>query len=529
VEKERTKYLKINDQIIRRGFITLLVISFAIRAVLAFWLEFGNDEVYYVLYARYPDWSHFDHPPMLGWLMQLTSLNLLLNYEGFLRFSSLIFMTINTLFVFRIGKLVKNEKTGFYAALLYSTSFYSAIITGIFILPDTPQNLCWIVSIWLILNLFLSEPESPKARKFMLLTGLTIGLGMISKYTSIYLWVGVLVYILFYDRRWLKQSSLYISLLISFICFLPVLLWNFSNDFVSFGFHANRIVWNSNPIRFDFLLTEFFGGIVYNNPANYLLIVISVIALFRHKIQLEKPVKRLLLLLSLPLIVTFLFFSLFRATLPHWTGPAYNTLLILAAVWLETGSTGESGKGRIPVLLKLSVAMVIIVITIGSLQVKFGIIPFKDTAPFHRIGKDDVTMDMYGWRDVKPAFEKTRNRLIAEGKMKPDCALIGENWFPLADFDYYVARPSGMKVFAMGSLDRIHKYYWVNKESGGFQLNSDYYYLTTSRDYKHPEQIFPQLFDQIIPSDTITIERNGKPAKRVFVYLLKGLKVLPNN
>ena len=207
--------MKINDPYIRKGFIILIITSLAVRSFLAFWLEFGNDEVYYVLYALFPDWSHFDHPPMLGWLMQLTSLNLLLNHEFFLRSGSLIFMTINTVLIFKIGKLVKNERVGFYSALLYNTSIYSAIITGIFILPDTPQNLFWIISMWLILNIINLEPDTLKARKLMLLTGLTIGLGMISKYTSVFLWVGIITYIMFYDRRWLRQFSLYMSLIIS--------------------------------------------------------------------------------------------------------------------------------------------------------------------------------------------------------------------------------------------------------------------------------------------------------------------------
>ncbi len=521
--------MKINDPYIRKGFIILIITSLAVRSFLAFWLEFGNDEVYYVLYALFPDWSHFDHPPMLGWLMQLTSLNLLLNHEFFLRSGSLIFMTINTVLIFKIGKLVKNERVGFYSALLYNTSIYSAIITGIFILPDTPQNLFWIISMWLILNIINLEPDTLKARKLMLLTGLTIGLGMISKYTSVFLWVGIITYIMFYDRRWLRQFSLYMSLIISLLCFFPVLYWNFSNDFISFGFHTGRIAWNGNPIRFDYFMTEFFGGIIYSNPVNYVIIVVAVVAFFRKKINLEKPYSSILFLLSLPLIFTFLFFSIFRSTLPHWTGPAYNSLIIVGAVWLESITIRKPGFFKLPVMIKLSIILVIIILTIGSLQIKFGFIPFQDHAEYHRIGKNDVTMDMYGWREIKSAFEKTQKRLITEGKMKPECSLIGENWFPLADFDFYVARPLSMKVFAIGSLDKIHKYHWINEESGGFQLGNDYFYLTTSRDYKHPEQIFPQMFGQIIPSDTITIDRNGRPVKRVFVFLLKDLKLVPNN
>jgi hypothetical protein len=54
----------------------LLVLSTLIRALIAGLFELGNDEVYYWTYAVYPDLSHFDHPPMLGWLIRFFTFNL---------------------------------------------------------------------------------------------------------------------------------------------------------------------------------------------------------------------------------------------------------------------------------------------------------------------------------------------------------------------------------------------------------------------------------------------------------------------
>ena len=49
----------------------LLLISTVIRMVVGDSIQLGNDEVYYWTYAKYPDWSHFDHPPMVGFFEQL--------------------------------------------------------------------------------------------------------------------------------------------------------------------------------------------------------------------------------------------------------------------------------------------------------------------------------------------------------------------------------------------------------------------------------------------------------------------------
>ena len=114
----------IQENKIGKYIVWLLIISALVRGFLAAFIEFGNDEVYYWTYAMYPDWSHFDHPGMVGWVMQVFSLNLLFDSELALRLSSIIFMTIDTYLIYRIGCVIKNKLAGFYAALLYTASLY---------------------------------------------------------------------------------------------------------------------------------------------------------------------------------------------------------------------------------------------------------------------------------------------------------------------------------------------------------------------------------------------------------------------
>ena len=127
-----------DERKIHRILFWLLAISTLVRGLAAAFIEFGNDEVYYWTFALYPDWSHYDHPPMVGWMIQLFSLNLLFDSEFFIRLASVVFMTANTFIIYRIGKDLKDARTGLYAALLFTASIYAFVITGIFIMPDTP-------------------------------------------------------------------------------------------------------------------------------------------------------------------------------------------------------------------------------------------------------------------------------------------------------------------------------------------------------------------------------------------------------
>lgn len=71
-------------------------------------------------------------------------------------------------------------------------------------------------------------------------------------------------------------------------------------------------------------------------------------AIFKGKIFLQVPAQRLLLLLAVPMIGIVLLMAVFRNTLPHWTGPAYITLIPLVAAWL----TSLQLTAKIPVQAK---------------------------------------------------------------------------------------------------------------------------------------------------------------------------------
>ena len=78
-----------------RYVLILMALSAAVRASCAALIEFGNDEVYYRLYALFPDWSHFDHPGMVGWMIQLFTLNLAWDSELAIRMASIVLGTVN--------------------------------------------------------------------------------------------------------------------------------------------------------------------------------------------------------------------------------------------------------------------------------------------------------------------------------------------------------------------------------------------------------------------------------------------------
>jgi hypothetical protein len=501
----------------------LILISIAtlIRCVIAATIGLGNDEVYYVTYAQHLQWNYFDHPPMVALLIRLSTFNLLFTNAFFIRLGPILLAAINTYLIYDICSKVKNENAGFLAALLFSCSFYSSIIAGVFILPDAPQLFFWVFSISLLIKI-VSAIESDKNFNYnILLFGVVAGLCIMSKVHGVFLWIGFGLYILFYKRSLFSNGYLYLSVLISLVIISPILIWNIENHFITYTFHSNRVTLNRgmNPNSF---FREFLGGIFYNNPINYFLIITALIAVWKNKINISLPVKRLLLLLSLPLIVLLLFISLFRDTLPHWSGPAFLSLILLTACYLTETVQDLNVNFKLPKLVVISCVFIIIISFTGIGLINY----YPGTIGNNKeelLGKGDVTLDMYDWDFFKNEFEKIYDKDIQSRKTKTTF-IINNKWFPGAHIDNYIAQPLHLDFIAIGKLEDIHTYEWLNKYRKKIKIGDDAYFITVSTNYMDPKEQYNIFFEKINPPIIIKQFRNKKPVRNMFVYFLEGYK-----
>ena len=489
-------------------------------------LEFSVDEVYYWTYALYPDWSHFDHPPMVGWVIQLFTLNLLIENELTIRLGAIVFAACNTLIIYSIGKSLKNPLTGLYAALLFNSSVYCSVLAGNFIIPDSPQLLFWLLSLKYLLRSLPNTVISRRESMDFLLACLFIGLAVISKYHGVFIWSGAGLYVLFFNRNWLKVPAFYIGALLSALFVIPIVVWNIQNDWISFTFHGDRVA-SAFRLRFDYLFTELFGQVAYNNPVNYVIIVLSLVALYKRKVVLEKNHMRILLLNSIPIWLIFTSFSLFRQTLPHWTGPAFTSLILIASVYLSQkteNSTKDNKNILFPSEVRIALYLLIFMMIAawGLINYFPGTIGKKTTVS--KYGDTDFTLDMYGWKQIRSGFETIALRDVKSGSMSAQAPIISPKYFPGTEIDYYVARPINRDVLLYGKLTDIHKYAWINEERGHLKAGDDAYLISTSNWYKDPHQYYSDNFENIIPTDTITITRSGKVAYYAFIYHLKNCK-----
>lgn len=488
----------------------LLIFNFILRLAAAAFTTLGNDEVYYTLYAKYPDTAYFDHPPMVGWMIWLTSLGMQLWHEFFVRFGALLIGSANLWLLWLCGRNLLDIVAGNIAAILGSASFYVSVIAGVFVLPDTPQSLFWMLSVWLFLK-FLDTSKN----QFIIFFGIFAGLALLSKYHGIYLWLGAGLYILLFDREKLKKPSIYLSALISLIIFLPVIMWNLQSPYSGIGYHEGRVGSFSILPNFKFFFPELFGQIFYNNPFNAFLVVSALILLKKNKTAYLNSKIKFLLLAGLPLIFTTLGMAMYNKTLPHWSGPGWFSLILVAAFVFSDEKNLNLKKLKTGI--KGSQILFVSVVVLALFQVGTGFILGNPAAQSEKLGKDDFTADLSQWRRIGKEMEK---------KIPKHSVIITHNWFPAAHLTHYFGDRNQVKVYVSGDSERKHQFLKINKDLGEISPGDRAFFVTASNFYQAPDSLFMKDFDTVSTRQMLPIVQNGRKKINIFYWKVKAKRVL---
>ncbi len=168
---------------------------------------------------------------------------------------------------------------------------------------------------------------------------------------------------------------------------------------------------------------------------------------------------------------------------------------------------------------------IILLITVSAAQITTGFIPIeKFTKSKGGKGSADYSLEVYGWRQLRDKFIPLAEKYEKAGLMPVGAPIVSYRWFPAANYSYYAARGTARYVMASGDTSAIHKYAWINGLHGGFRLNTDAWYITSSREYRSPQTISGVYYEKIMPPDTLTVMRMGKPAYYFYVYRMKNLQ-----
>jgi Dolichyl-phosphate-mannose-protein mannosyltransferase len=330
-----------------RSAIIILLVCFLARLSISIWLHPGFDEAYYYLYTLHPDWSYFDHPPLVA---VTTSIGVWLTGEVSqltIRIGTLFLYTFSLLFLYLAALQLYPIQIAINTLAIASAIPIFQIAFGVLTAPDTPLLFFWSISLWLAAHEFFNQRFYQPSYRLTLLC-LTVGLACLGKYHGFILGFGLFGFCLFSPayRRALTSQWFLIGIPLFFLAISPILFWNISHDWISFRFQSGRVVPNCE-YQIDRVLTNLLVEMLYLFPTFGLPLLWTI---FRTTIQqigdlnwwqqlifrrfgaegdFEK--RSLLLWLSLPLIIGFTIVSGYQQILPAWKMPGYWSATILLA------------------------------------------------------------------------------------------------------------------------------------------------------------------------------------------------------
>ena len=515
----KTQYLNFTQWIVkpyRKWLLLVIGFSLLLRFILALSMELNNDELYYRLFTWFPSWSYFDHPPMVGWLIGLTSWNFLWNSELAIRFSALILCVANSFLIFNLTKKLSDERLAFFTTLLFNLSPYVLIVCGTFILPDAGLLFFWLLALNYIVQIFILQKNN---WAFYIGLGLSIGMACLAKYTAIVLWIGIGIYLLLYGKAFFKEKKLYVAIFITVICCLPILYWNIVHNFISFTYQGGRLVVNGE-LHLENLALELFGEWLYNNPILFIFTILTtIIYIKKGNLKFGKQNKyQLFYCISIPLIIIFWFFSCFNFMLPHWSSPAYITLLIpTSAIMLQRM---DKQQWHILMWIKIAIVLIIIVFILFFTQ-KY----FSFPMPANQYVKD-YTIEISTCEQSAKLFMDYAREQEQCGAMPIDAPILAPTWSMAAQYEYYISEKEGRRILTLGPLYCTHQYAWISQKRNGLEYGMDLWFITDSYDYRSPYFI-STCFQEIEGADTLQVYCNKRHVKDLYVYKMRGLQRIP--
>ena len=322
------------------------------------------DESQYWVWSRSFDWGYFSKPPMIAWLIGLSTM-LLGDSDFAVRLPAPLLHTGTALFLCLCARRLFDARTGFFAALTWLT-LPAIWLSGFVMSTDAILLCCWSGGLYALLRLRAEGRWSSAVA-----LGFAIGLGFLSKYAMIYFAIGLGIALIL-DRP--TRSALLgprggLALAIAALCLAPNIAWNAAHDFATVSHMAANANWGGDLFHLDEMLGFLGDQLAVFGPALFITMIAIAgrnLAAFR---QMGEHTRLLLGFILPPLLAVTVQAFLSRAH-ANWAVSAYAAGTILVVGFLMAGPVwrryvlglsiaGHSALGLLMVALAASPALVV--------------------------------------------------------------------------------------------------------------------------------------------------------------------------
>lgn len=398
--------------------------------------DFHRDSLYYLDSARHPAWGYVDYPPVTPMMGRLSLTLFGPSVWGLRLWPSLA----GAMLVVLAALIAREFGGGRFARILAAVgALTSPVLLGANWLFQTVtfDQLTWLVSFWLAARLVRTQD-----RRLWLALGVTLGVGLETKYTILALIAGLAAGTLLTPlRRHLATSWPWLGVGLAVLIFLPNLLWQAASGWPSIEYTFNH----KSVQSLDFSpLTFLAEQLALIGP---LAIPLWLAGLYW---LLSDPGRRLVGIAALVPFVIYLF-----AGKSYYVGP-------LDPLLLAAGSCGlEMWTQRRGTLLRPATAVALVAQALVLLPLTLPLLPEATMArsPLPGIRKDFA--DTVGWHDLVGQVAAVYDALPVDERA--NAVVLTDNYGEAGAIDTY-GGPLGLPTAVSGELTY---YYWRPANLGG--------------------------------------------------------------
>ena len=536
-------------------FRTIFVLTTLMLTLLRFFyintgtLDLSPDEAHYWEWSRRLDLSYYSKGPMIAYLIAFSTW--LMGDKVFaIRFLAPVLLALSSMLVYKLAKEISDdEKTAATAGLLLQiTPLFAAY--GILMTIDSPFIFFWTLSLYLFwkavntrfkmkelepeLRTLNSNPPSPPfdkggmggflrithnaSRFYWFFLGITIGLGLLTKYSMAFFYVCAFLFFIFSKehRFWLKRKEPYIAIILSLAVFSPVIIWNSMQGWVTLKHTAGQAhlsgQWTSassvepsvvsGQWTKDFF--EFLGsqvGVI--TPLLFILVIYGAIrspfsSLITHHSSL------FLFCFWAPVLGFFVLKSLQAKVQANWATPAYITAFIASSAYFLKKDAIRKGT---KIFLSLALIMAFLVTALSHY-------PEVLNLPV----KTDPTSRLKGWKELGQEAGKTYESMARAGNV----FVFSDSYQVSSALAFYM--PGKPKTYCVNLGRRMNQYdIW-----GGFNNligSNAIFVIIGNGDF--PQELIG-AFDSY-EKLKFTAERNGRILRQYSIFKCYGFKGLPSS
>jgi 4-amino-4-deoxy-L-arabinose transferase-like glycosyltransferase len=468
---------------------------FAVTLVRIIWLGLGHadlypDEAQYWIWSLHPAFGYYSKPPMVAWLIALTT-RVFGDNEAAVRLAAPLLHFGTALVLYQLARRLYDARTALWSAIAYAT-LPGVSVSAAIMSTDAPLLFCWTVALYAFVR-----AREPGGGRWWILAGIAAGFGLLSKYAMAYWLLSALLFLLLFrdERRHLKRF--FGAALLALVIYAPNFAWNAANGFVSY-LHTRDNADLGGPLFHPKMFLEFLGSQFGVFGPIFFASLIAMVALARRTLKDRRAA--LLACFALPSLALMLVVSVLSRAQPNWSAPTYVSATVLVVAWL----LAQGRVTLVAVSVVLDIVLAIAAFGAHDIAPALGVrLPVRYD-PLHRLR---------GWK----ILGRSVSEMLAS---RPGTVLMSDDREDLAALIYYV-RPHPFDALKWNGDGGIHDQFDLTAEPSHYIGDN---FLLVAKSSSNVQRIL-ERFKSVEPAvQQIVIPLDRRTLKTYRIYWLDGFE-----